>query len=345
MKKTTFVSKISVLAVSLTFSMAFANSLSKNCIDEFVNLPKTIANFDMEKFLKEVPAEVVKVKAQLKLPVGKPADGKKTDIGITVGCLKQFPESANAIAPILKNLSIEMAKSIANKSGAAERGGSNTRTGQQNSPATAVVNSKDVIHLRNGQEIKNATVSEVGVDEVKYKIGTRAVVYVVKKTDIFSISYADGEKEFFCNGILYNSTIHYCHIDGKTYSCGNKPYNPTTQSCSNNKIYGKCGDKSYNPETHFCHTDDQIYTCGNKPYNPETQACTDNKIYGKCGDKPYNPATHFCSDNALHRKCGNKPYNPETDFCHTDGRTYSCANKPYNPATHSCEWSNIFERR
>jgi c-di-AMP phosphodiesterase-like protein len=63
-----------VLVIGLTFSMTFASSLSKSCIDEFVNLPKTNVNFDIESFLKQLPVEIVKVKAQLKLPFGKPAD-------------------------------------------------------------------------------------------------------------------------------------------------------------------------------------------------------------------------------------------------------------------------------
>ena len=76
--------KISAIATGLAFSMSLANPLSKSCIDEFVKLPATKADFNIEAFLKELPAEVVKVKAQLKLPFGKPADSKKTDIWPTV---------------------------------------------------------------------------------------------------------------------------------------------------------------------------------------------------------------------------------------------------------------------
>jgi hypothetical protein len=306
-----------VIMASLVFSVAFAAPLSKDCIEEFVKLPKTKADFDIEKFLKELPPEVIKVKAQLKLPFSKPADNKKTDIGITVGCLKQFPESANAITPMLKDLSIEIAKSMAaNKLGITENSES----------YKGVVESTSIIYLKNGQEIKEATVIEIGIDEVKYKVGTRAVVYVAKKSDVAAILHTDGVKEFFCNGTLYNSAIHFCHTDGQTYSCGSKPYNPATQSCdNNNQILNKCGENYYNPAAHFCHTDGQTYSCGSKPYNPATQSCdNNNQILNKCGENYYNPTTHLC---------------------HTDNKTYSCGNKPYNPTTHYCGRQNIFVRQ
>jgi len=361
--------KISIIATGLAFSMSIANSLSKSCIEEFAKLPATKADFNIEAFLKELPAEVVKVKAQLKLPFGKPADSKKTDIGITVGCLKQFPESTGAIAPMLKDLSIEMAKNqVGSKLGVV----GNAKPGNQNSSEKKVAVNKDIIFLRNGQEIRDAAVAEIGIDEVKYRIGTRTVAYVVKKSDISIILYADGTKDSFCNSISYNSTTHFCHTDGKIYSCKNKPYNPATQSCYNdNQILNKCSGNDYNPDTHFCHTDGKIYSCGDKPYNPATQLChsfinyqilrkceevynpathfchTDGQLYS-CGNKPYNPATHSCSDNTIigdKFSCEGKPYNPGMHFCHTDGQLYSCGDKPYNPATHTCEWSNIFIRK
>jgi hypothetical protein len=79
-------------------------------MDEFIGLAGN--DFDMLNFVKKLPPEVVKVKAQLKVPFGKPADSKKTDIGITVGCLNAFPEAPDEIMLVLKDVSIEMAKGI-----------------------------------------------------------------------------------------------------------------------------------------------------------------------------------------------------------------------------------------
>jgi len=351
--------KTSVIAASLAFSMAYASSLSKDCMEEFTKLPETKDDFNMATFMKNLPPEVIKVKAQLKLPLGKPADNKMTDIGITVGCLKQFPESVGAIAPMLKDLSLEMTKNKAaskfgiaeNKSGVAENSRVDTKSVFQNSfananaPTTATVNRMDVIYMRDGQEVKDAVVIEIGIDEVKYKVKTRTAVYIVKKSNVSSILHVDGAKDFFCNGNAYNSETHFCHTDNKTYSCGNKPYNPATQSCyNNNQIFNKCGDKDYNPLTHFCHTDNKTYSCGNKPYNPATHLCHANNAYS-CDGKPYNPEMQFCDIYGQMHSCGNKPYNPFTHFCHTDASTYSCGNKPYNPATQFCYNNNqVFDK-
>jgi len=55
----------------------------------------------------------------------------------------------------------------------------------------------DTISLRNGQEIKDAVVTEIGDSDVKYKIGQRATVYIAKKADIAFIIYDDGTKDIF----------------------------------------------------------------------------------------------------------------------------------------------------
>jgi len=326
-----------LIAVTLAFSITPAIHLSQSCISEFAKLPETQANFNAEQFLKELPAEVAKVKAQQKLPFGKPADSKKTDIGITVGCLKQFPESASAIAPMLKDLSLEMTKNTAaSKLSPTEKSG-----------GKEAAKNKDIIYMQSEQEIKNAVIIEIGVEELKYKIGAREIVYVVKKADISSILYADGEKEFFCNGISYNSATHSCHSDNKTYSCGNKPYNPATQSCTDNAIYDKCGENLYNTATHFCHTDSQTYSCANKPYNPATQFCSDdNQILNKCSENIYNPLTHFCHADGKTYSCANKPYNPTTHFCYNNNQIldFKCGNKYYNPSTQFCEHNQLFDK-
>jgi len=55
----------------------------------------------------------------------------------------------------------------------------------------------DTIYLKNGQEIKDAVVTEIGDSDVKYKIGERQVVYTAKKWDLLLILYEDGTKEVF----------------------------------------------------------------------------------------------------------------------------------------------------
>jgi hypothetical protein len=93
-----------------------ANSvLPPGCISEFSGI--AAGNFDLLGFVKKLPVEVVKVKAQAKIPKtpfnkGPDPDDKKTDIGITVGCLKAFPESKNEIMPVLKEVGMEMAIGI-----------------------------------------------------------------------------------------------------------------------------------------------------------------------------------------------------------------------------------------
>lgn len=294
-----------LLSASIVLVMATsASSLSEDCEEEILDLLEEY-DFDMKAVIEDLVPVAVKVKLQAKAPLqfllGPGSDDKMTEIGVSVGCLKEFPESAGAATSMLKSIGLKFAKSTAaNKLGATKKGVGNTKSGSQSSQKNEVAKSKkaeikDIIYLLNGQEIKNATIFEISSDEVKYKVGTRAIAYAAKKTEISAIRYADGEKDFFCSGVLYNATVHFCHTDGKTYSCGNQPYNPAKQSCSGNTIHDECAGKPYSPVTHFCHTDGQTYSCN---------------------DWPYNPATHFC---------------------HTDGQTYSCDGEPYDPETESCE--------
>ncbi|GBU23964.1 hypothetical protein R83H12_00584 [Fibrobacteria bacterium R8-3-H12] len=55
----------------------------------------------------------------------------------------------------------------------------------------------DTLYLRNGKEIKDASIVEIGVSDVKYKVGKKDVLYTVKKSDIAIIFFADGTKEVF----------------------------------------------------------------------------------------------------------------------------------------------------
>jgi len=95
-----------ILAIGLIFAsqMSFAQGLPKNCVDEITAISKKNANFDLVNFSKDLVTEAVKVKAQLKLPFGKPADSKVTSMGMSVGCLKIMPENPAQLQNMLKDL-------------------------------------------------------------------------------------------------------------------------------------------------------------------------------------------------------------------------------------------------
>jgi hypothetical protein len=92
------------IAVNFTLSMAFVDIPSENCMEEIITLSKG-NGFNMQAFMSNLPPAVAKAKLQAKAPFGKPKDSDKTDIGITFGCLKAFPESPSEIAFLLKDIS------------------------------------------------------------------------------------------------------------------------------------------------------------------------------------------------------------------------------------------------
>lgn len=61
---------------------------------------------------------------------------------------------------------------------------------------TSICYCQDLITLRNGDELK-CSVKEVGTEEVKYKKNDSGPLYVLKKSEIFMIKYADGTKDIF----------------------------------------------------------------------------------------------------------------------------------------------------
>jgi len=94
---------------------AFAADIPGYCKGEITALSKG-SGFSMQNFISDLPSAVVKAKAQAKLPFGKPKDSDKTDIGLTFGCLKAFPESPSEIQSLLKDVSTEIAKdAVANQ--------------------------------------------------------------------------------------------------------------------------------------------------------------------------------------------------------------------------------------
>jgi hypothetical protein len=88
------------------------SGLPSGCTADFTNLLGK-GNFDMAKFMKELPPAVAKTKVQLKSPFGKPKDSDITDVGLTVGCIKSLPESPAEIASLLKGISLKMGLDLA----------------------------------------------------------------------------------------------------------------------------------------------------------------------------------------------------------------------------------------
>jgi hypothetical protein len=88
------------------------SGLSGRCVNDFANvLGKD--GFSMGNFIKELPPAVAKVKLQMKSPFGKPKDGDRTDVGLTVGCIKALPESPAEIQGLLKNISLKIGLDLA----------------------------------------------------------------------------------------------------------------------------------------------------------------------------------------------------------------------------------------
>jgi outer membrane protein OmpA-like peptidoglycan-associated protein len=100
--------KIIAIAVSLMLSIAFAAPLSNSCKTEFKKLAEK-DDFDAQEFIGELATAVVKVKAQMKAPYGKPKDNDKTSVGISVGCVKALPESPSGLKSTLADIGIDVA--------------------------------------------------------------------------------------------------------------------------------------------------------------------------------------------------------------------------------------------
>jgi len=104
-------------AVQVLFAQDVAQALSSvklsnSCVEDFTNLLEE-DGFDMAKFMKELPPAVAKTKAQLKSPFGKPSDGDRTDVGLTVGCIKALPESPAELQALLRDISLKMGLDLA----------------------------------------------------------------------------------------------------------------------------------------------------------------------------------------------------------------------------------------
>jgi hypothetical protein len=92
-----WLSTLLILAAS-----AFADGFPKNCTEEIIALSKT-SNFDMQKFMTDLPPAIAKVKLGRTIFYN-PKDNEKTSIGMTVGCLKAFPEAPSEMQSLLKDI-------------------------------------------------------------------------------------------------------------------------------------------------------------------------------------------------------------------------------------------------
>jgi len=97
----------------IAFQATFAKGLSKKCIDEILDIPNTNPNFVMQDFLKDLPPTVVKIKGKCVLPFFCPKDDEKTDLGMTAGCAKEFPENPGEIKVALIDLGLGIARGVA----------------------------------------------------------------------------------------------------------------------------------------------------------------------------------------------------------------------------------------
>jgi hypothetical protein len=88
------------------------SSLPRGCVADFTALMES-DGFSMGKFVKDLPPAVAKVKVQMKSPFGKPKDGDRTSVGLTVGCIKSLPESPAEIQGLLKDIALKTGLSFA----------------------------------------------------------------------------------------------------------------------------------------------------------------------------------------------------------------------------------------
>ena len=164
-------------------------------------------------------------------------------------------------------------------------------------------------------------------------------------------NYEEGMKNYLfsvrciqdkCNGLEYNPATHFCHADGQTYSCGNKPIYPAAQFCSGGEAYDKCNGQEYNPSAQRCYNSIVQTKCGEAGnyYDPATQFCSGGVPYNKCNGQEYNPSTYFCSGGALQNTCNGLSYNLSSQFC-SGGTVYNkCDGSVYEPSEKFCSWND-----
>ena len=334
--------KLLFLPLCLLPLMAFAQGLSKNCLNELLALPDKKENFVLQDFLKELPPEVAKVKVQMKLPFGKPKPDKITDIGMSVGCLNAFPENPGQIQAMLKDASLEIARKIAAKKGGAkgteEPAVDGTQAAQKISAA-----------LKNANAGSNANSAP---KTANVRIALKECDFIFNPEKKFCY---DGTAYDKCDGMDYNPATHICSGDiAYRALCNGAQYNPLTQRCgTGNVVEARCGGIWYdalNPNLQCLNN--IIYTkCGAKGYdasNPNFR-CQNNVIETKCGKNGWydmSNANLRCLNNVVETKCGaNNWYALDSNMlCQNnivytkcgDGWCTKCGSELYNYSTHFC---------
>ena len=142
--------------------------------------------------------------------------------------------------------------------------------------------------------------------------------------------------ETMCGTGWYDATnVNFrCQNDYVEIKCGtgNNYYNPTTQFCNENTVYGKCnGMNNYDPTTQFCNGYEVLDKCNGQNYSYMNQICEDNVVKTKCGtgNNYHNPAIEKC--------CGNNKYTILTQFCSGNSVYDKCNGQNYIPASQRCE--------
>lgn len=98
----------------------------------------------------------------------------------------------------------------------------------------------DVIQMRNGQEIKDATVIKISDTDVEYKVSGKQVVYSTKKSDIANISYPNGTKDIFGSVISSAEPVNSTSSgESKTRGFGRAEFGMAFASINGGKQSGK----------------------------------------------------------------------------------------------------------
>jgi len=322
--RTQFSKLVSIIALAI--SAAFAADIPKNCMEEVAVLSKG-NSFDVQKFTSDLPPAVAKAKLQAKAPFGKPKDSDKTDIGITFGCLKAFPESPDEIQPLLKNIGLGVAKSTV----ATNNAGAANSVSASNSPA---LKECDAVFNPSKKFCYDGGIYDL-CDGMSYNPTTH-------------ICSGDIANRALCNGTQYNPLKQKCVNNTIIAECGKTTYNPATHGCKDNVVLPICGTATYNPATHGCKDNVVLPICGAATYNPATHGCKNNAVFAlsKCGATTYyDPATHGCKDNIVLPICGTDGYDPATQTCKDNTVFSRCgATEFYNPKTHICSYGSVFEK-
>jgi len=329
--------------IALAISMAYA-SIPKNCTEEIINISRG-NGFDMQKFMGSLPPAVVKAKLQAKAPFGKPKDGDKTDIGMTFGCLKAFPESPGEIVSLLKDFGLETAKGmVANKLGTS----ANRENDIGNIEAASVIANQQAAVDRLSRNY--ASISAGTNNNTNNNVNNSASNSpALKKCDaIFNPSKKfcyDGGVYDLCDGMSYNPTTYICLGDIASRAiCNGTPYNPLIQKCENNTILSVCGATIYNPVTNGC-KDNVVFAfpkCGEIIYDPATHGCRDNVLLAKCGEILYDSKTNVCRKDIVLAKCGTFLYDPLTHGCRDNVVLARCGENLYDQKTFGCQNNVVF---